>query len=196
MSALASANNNLPWRDDEHNGIIERLWDRKNYSPDFRDFRSREFIPFFIYEPLLQQKGKHNGILLPSESKYLGKAYTLSDHYVMYKCPEAIPYQRRVAYVQNVKTAKSFDRAHVQGEAYALTPRALLNLDRYMHNEYDFYRFEKSVFLPQQESPFITKHTPAIKAWVYIGNPTYWNRFKLEKLSWLKDHVREKWFWA
>jgi hypothetical protein len=169
--------------------------DREKFTPDFRDFRMRPFTPFFIYEPLLQQKGKHNGVLLPSESKYLGKAHTLSDHYIMYHCKEDhfMPHGRKVGYIQNVATAKSFDRAHLRGECYALSPRAIFNLDRYMRNEYEFFRFDKSIFLTDQESPYKNLVHPAIKAWIYIGNPEHWKKHKTEKTSWYKSG--EKWFW-
>lgn len=184
----------IPW--DEQSQIIETMWDRKQYTPDFHIFRERDYTPFFVYEPLLKQGGKHNGVLLPSESKYLGKAHTLNDHYIVKTARDSIPYERSVAFIQDVKKARSFDKAHIRGECYALSPRAVLNLDRYMHNENEFFRFERSFFLSDQESPYKSLAFPSMKLWVYIGVPTYWSHFKLETHAWMKDHMKEKWFWA
>ncbi len=136
-----------------------------------------------------------NYILLPKESKYLGKGYSMTGEYIVKETKEGI--KRTVVLKGTVKRPKDpLDGCHLYGEVYALTPVAILNLDRYLDNEYKYSREKRSFILRDQESPFKDNVSPMMMCQVHIGYADYWDSLDLWKKSVLQSSNLNKWIWA
>jgi len=164
--------------------VISMLQERGRHTPDFNDLRRYEYIPVFIYDSELMQctKGKSNWLLGFHHSYYLGKAYTVTDKYILKQAGDIKV--RNVAFDSKLDATNPMShkaKNYIRGEVYALHPRSLLNVDYYLGNNRMFRREQRSFFMADQDSPFRDDAWPTFRCYIHMGIPEYWNNFKMEK---------------
>ena len=190
--------------------LVDRLIDRGKYTPDFAKLRKYKFIPVFINHPQLLQKGSANDILLRSESQYLGKAYSATDGYELYELGLGQPRDTIAVPSDGGKAANKNNQnglygSYLWGEVYALTPRAVLNVDRFLKNTENIFRRQAQFFMTEQDSPFKDGARPSLKCAVYLGNENWLMRneyfttyrgVKASKRPIQKDFRYNKYMWV
>ena len=178
-------------------GILERLASRQEYTPDFPRLRLQDHVLVFNYFKEFKLGRELINLLYPKESAYLGKAYTAMDNYVMKELQSNS--ETRVLFKNDVVSPTNFSplfKSHVKGELYALTPEALLNMDRVIGNNHRFYREEKFV-VPKEQSP-VFKHQvrTTVKVYMYFGVEKFWENYPMIKSHNSKDTELNKWMWS
>jgi hypothetical protein len=175
--------------------IVETIASRQDYSPDFKDMRLYKYIPVFIYHKRLMKGGQDNSILLPTESKYLGEAYTCTDRYII-RVTDSSLFSAAFNSTEVYANANAkFNKNHVKGEVYALSPRALLNVDKFLENSFMFQREYRNIFLIDQESPIKSSFIPSLRTMMYIARESYWQHFSMNKAPAHNDYRINKWCW-
>ena len=177
-------------------GTCEKLASRNTFTPDFPKLRLQNHILVFNYFKPFKIGGRFQPLLRPTESAYLGKAYTIMDNYVVKEAQNDSDI--RVCFKNDKVPPANFSplfRSHVKGELYALSPEALLNMDRIMKNNHHFYREEKYVVPTEQASVFKDDGGTTVRAFMYFGVEEFWENYPLVKARNLKDNDIGKWMW-
>lgn len=157
---------------DDRPGILEQLAARFQWqTPDFLERKLEGVIPVFVYGTL--RRGFHNHHLLKG-LPYLGSGYTTVEKYELRDAGQgSFP----VAFEKGIKQ-KSKKRnqnvGKIRGEIFAVDPKTLLSLDRLENNGGMYTRSLQYVFLEEQRMSDKSTVRPSIKAWMYLGNETYW----------------------
>ena len=179
--------------------IIKRLEERGECSPDFDELKFYKYVPVFLYHRFLTKTGINNKDLLPDESKYLGQAYSCAGLYQLKANHDrslTVAFNAAPQIVQ-APAAHSLIANHLLGEVYALTPRAILNVDKILDNGKIFQRFPRSFTLFEQQMPLKDKiQHPALKCFVYLGVEKYWEHQNMYKQAVAKDYSIDKWHWV
>lgn len=144
--------------------IINQLYKRQKFTPDFKKLRLQQNILVFVCDALVYAGSEHKHLV---NSKYLGKATSLHDSYALRGSKFAV----LIDHVQ----AKS-EKAKIKGELYAVSPETLLDLDRVRFNTVMHQREERTFFLNDQKyKTKAGKRVPSVKAWVYLAKKECWN---------------------
>ena len=153
--------------------VSKQLARRKEISPDLRELRMTNEHLVFVYGTLM--KGHHNHYLV-EKSKYLGRARTFRDEYVMYTA-RAFPVTAEVG-----KEAGEY----VFGECYAVNNDTMMNLDHLENNGSMYTRKEIRVKLMDQHVDQNIRTSKLEKAWCYLGSSLedngYWDFKNMAKM--------------
>lgn len=166
--------------------LIQKIKERAERTPDFRELRIKTDIPVFVYGTL--KRGDYNNRLLEG-SKYLGEAETSTRYYNM-KSTGGFPvvFKRNELYTGSAK---------VEGEVYLVNLETLTNLDRLEDNGHMYIRSLNYVFLKDQ--PFVesdgAKYRPSLQCWMYIGNEDFWRGHELDEIMQTTRGVNSYYIW-
>lgn len=144
--------------------VIKKLKNIEKFTPDYGTIRLHRDIIVVVYDDM-KSRGLENFIL--RDSKYLGEVKSTGNNYIMKINPP-------VAFFIDKTNEKQ--RGFIRGEAYAVNPITLANLDYYKSNLQKVKRVKKYFFLLDQDYP--TKNgtkKPSVEAFVWVGLPAYWN---------------------
>jgi len=164
------------------NNFLYKLSKRySNRTTDFKDLKRFKNIPVFVYGSLKKDGFFHDAI---DKCAYLGRAVTAEASYEMRASKGDYPVV--------LKSKDNKDRGRISGEVYIVNPLLMLELDRIEGNNFMYTRQKLFVRLLDQTIYKDTKkENPFIEAWVYIGNPEYWDYRDCPKcFSSIQDGVR------
>lgn len=148
-------------------GIIKKLRERGQQSPDIHKLKFYKEIPFFAYGT--EMIGGDDDHILKG-AKYLGKAHTMSSNFVM-KANNAFP----VSFPCKQDDQR---RGRIRGEMYLVSPEHIIAMDRGNANGKSFFRFKSRYILEEQETQEHLKsfkQEPYIQAYAYMGSIGWWS---------------------
>lgn len=167
-------------------------------TPDAAELNRKDKHRMFVFDDMMVGRKDYN-TCLNRHSEFLNKAYTLGDHYRLFKNnlgreshlllfedkghapPESswCEPQRRYGAVQTAPTAS------VRGELHAVHPYQIINLDKRFENGYTFDRIRIDVIVPfvrmtwsVRDHRYIPETIGAgevVQAWTYVARRTYWD---------------------
>lgn len=165
---------NTVWKEET---LVSELLERDtSISPDYLKLKLEDFQFVFVYGTL-KSGGRFSHVL--EDSHFLGDALTQSSTYTVFESDWEFPV------LFGAKDGKMSPETYkVYGEAYAVSPRTMLDLDRIENNGVMYKREERFISLLDQELPLrnSTGKRPYVKAWVYSGIPAYWDQKILKKI--------------
>ena len=158
--------------------------DHSKHTPDLWRLEQYELQLLFVCDEMQPSHTKNTKLQGGIE---LGTAYT-EDNFQMYKKrlgKESFP----IPMEQNGDTSKDtiftgLPKTTIKGELFAIRPEQFISLDKYKENRLNFLRKRVSLYIPYREvswnkeqgvvtSEEIVKSP--VKAWMYVGNPEFWN---------------------
>lgn len=150
--------------------IIDDLKRREKYTPDFSLLKKFEYLPVFLYDEFRRYKEK-DFILKNLGAKYLGEGKTATNTFIMKNLEYPIVFHNNPS---------SFLSGFIRGDVYALSPKAVLALDKYKLNGYAFKRESRNIQLIDQTAKIKSvDKSPILQCFMYIGDPVWWKDFDL-----------------
>lgn len=178
--------------------ICKVLKARGQTTPDLGNLRQHDHILVFNYIWKFRPDQEFAKTLEPKASAYLGKAYTIMDSFVIKEtyAGSVLDAERVALRVDFKPPVVSYPhKPHIKGELYALTPEAVMNMDKILGNNFKYFRKSTYVVPLEQESKFKSGIRSAVKAYIYFGIPEYWENYTLRRGASMKDQKLEKWMW-
>lgn len=146
------------------NEIIKKLEDINKFTPDFGTLRLHKDIIIVVYDDM-QMRGIENVFL--KNAKYLGNVKSTGNNYILKVNPTTAFF---------IDKTNEKQRGFLRGEAYAVSPMILANLDYYKGNLQKVKRVKKYFFLLDQDYPVKNgTKKPSVEAFIWMGLPSYWN---------------------
>jgi gamma-glutamylcyclotransferase (GGCT)/AIG2-like uncharacterized protein YtfP len=142
--------------------LSNRMALHKRHTPDIPELEKIDKHIVFVYDGMMNYYLRHT-ILSLNKSTYIGKYQTNDMHFVM------LLYNR--VYRQNypvVLREKSKHARCIYGEAYAITPKTLMLIDKMNDNLVQCKREREQIYAVGDVTR--KKHW----AWMYIGKEDYW----------------------
>jgi gamma-glutamylcyclotransferase (GGCT)/AIG2-like uncharacterized protein YtfP len=130
-------------------GLFDELKRRRFFSPDYKFYRYYRTQLLFVYDNLRYGGSDYTNYL--KDAKWLGKACTCTDNYVMETVvvTSKSGTRRKVPVVYPEAGATS---ANIHGDMFLVSPEHLLAIDDFMLNDGILDRQQQKFFLLDQES--------------------------------------------
>lgn len=141
--------------------IIETMYERQKYSPDFYKLRRYKNILIFVYDRFMS-----DGNSSMEGAKYLGRGVTSHDMFTMKGF--------RFPILFNNTRKESPLRGRVKGEVYAISPEMLLTLDKHKKNGVLVERVKRPIILKDQTVGKENKKHPTVICYTFIGIDSMW----------------------
>lgn len=159
----------------KHSTVVDDLLARRNdYTPDYLELKEKHYYPVFVYGTLKAGYPLHRYM---EDFPYLGRGVMADWRYELY---DHGPFP---VVMKGSGGKKPKDISNVLGEVYVVPTSAILDLDQVEGNNYMYIRQKKWFFLPDQK--YKTKQgmvNPYVDAFVYVGNPEFWNPSDLDRV--------------
>lgn len=149
--------------------IISDLTKRGEFTPDLKDLKRKTHVVLFVYDEMM-----HNGedaFLLKKHCKYLGRARTHSNAYVLRRFGSG---NKSYPILLEENEANSFKRGYVFGSAWAVPPEVLILLDEIKSNGLTYNRAKRSFLLIEQDTVLKSGARPYVQGHVYLGVEQFW----------------------
>lgn len=135
----------------------------RKHTPDYPVLNTKKEHFVFVYGTLKAGKVNHD-LINKASVKFIGKAFTVSKLYVMYE--KAFP----VVFKISEEKKSFFQTAHISGEIYKVPTELMPTLDMLESNGVMYQRRRENFILKNNQND---KDNRLIKAWIYLGVPTY-----------------------
>lgn len=164
MAQLVNENNKMMYKD---SAVTDELLLRNTrLTPDYLDLKEKANHPVFVYGTLKKGFGLHRYL---EGYPYLGRARPVTPSFEMYDTG-GFPV------IKKINSPRKGEVAHVSGEVYVVPPKIILELDRVENNGGMYLRQKTYFFLRDQQYKTQAGYAkPSIHAFIYVGNPDYWD---------------------
>jgi Gamma-glutamyl cyclotransferase, AIG2-like len=153
------------------NQLMREAYHETYFTPDMVTLEKYQFQLLFIYDRMMHNYPEH--MLIEEHGVQLPTAFSLPE-FSLWKHElglESYPVAIRTRHKEILCPT-----ARVKGELYAMRPYQFLELDKHRLNGVEFIRERVQLVVPYHSArnPGI-QCLQGIKAWMYVGNPDYWN---------------------
>lgn len=147
--------------------IITDLQIRGEMTPDFSEFKRKEYVLLFVYDDFKSDTCPRK--YLSKHGKNLGKARTHLDGYVLKYFDKS---EYPIVFAET--NMSSMKKGYIWGEVWAVPPEVILIFDKMYQNGIYYNRVKRSFLLTEQDEVLKSKAKPFSQAYMYIGNPSKW----------------------
>lgn len=151
------------------------------YTPDGADLCRKRLQNLFVYDDMMQNRKDHTSTL-DGYSLFQAKAYTVDDHYTLFKhdlgkesylIPFEEPHARRAANADWMNpqalcgAVRGAPPATIRGEIFSVSPYRLFELDKRYENGYSFLRKRIQIIVPCEEKRQVKTYYQQDGKWKY-----------------------------